>query len=319
MSSNIDTSGINTQFPVQGTDNPSQGFRDNFSSIASQLDIAASEITDLQDAVNNVTFTLNTATATVLGGVKIGSGVDISGDGTISVPPGAYTLTTATTTQLGGVKIGSGVNISGDGTISVTPGAYTLPTATANTLGGVKIGTGINITNGVISIAAGYGATGPTGATGPVGATGPASSIPGATGPTGATGPSGSFNATRNDYTVTVTNLASNDTATTTINAAKSYMLFKIDVSTASWVRIYTDAASQSADIGRSSLVDPALGSGVIAETITTGSKTIIISPATIGFNNENPVTTAIPITVTNLGNVTTSISVTLTLLPIEA
>ena len=54
----------------------------------------------------------------------------------------SYVLPTASTSTLGGVKIGSGINIS-NGVISVTSSSsssYVLTTATYNTLGGVKIG-----------------------------------------------------------------------------------------------------------------------------------------------------------------------------------
>lgn len=48
----INTNGLNTNFPTPGvTNNPSQGFRDNFTSIKTNLDTAASEITDLQNKV----------------------------------------------------------------------------------------------------------------------------------------------------------------------------------------------------------------------------------------------------------------------------
>lgn len=60
-----------------------------------------------------------------------------------------YTLPAAAADALGGVKIGSGVNISGDGTLSVP--AYELTPATADTLGGVKVGAGLTITDGVLS------------------------------------------------------------------------------------------------------------------------------------------------------------------------
>jgi hypothetical protein len=61
-----------------------------------------------------------------------------------------YTLPTASTSILGGVKVdGSSIRISG-GVISAT--AYTLPTASTSTLGGVIVdGTTITISNGVIT------------------------------------------------------------------------------------------------------------------------------------------------------------------------
>jgi hypothetical protein len=72
--------------------------------------------------------------------------------------PSPYSLPTATESVLGGVKIGSGISIDGNGVISASS-AYTLPTATANTLGGVKIGSGVTITDGVISVSTAYAAT----------------------------------------------------------------------------------------------------------------------------------------------------------------
>ena len=94
-------------------------------------------------------YTLPTATASRLGGVKIGNGVNVANDGKISVD--SYTLPAATDNTLGGVKVGSGVNVDTAGTISVN--AYTLPAATSEVLGGVKIGSGVNVdTAGTISV-----------------------------------------------------------------------------------------------------------------------------------------------------------------------
>lgn len=49
--STINTSGIDVNYPIPGTNNSSQGFRDNFASIKNNLNIAANEITDLQTKV----------------------------------------------------------------------------------------------------------------------------------------------------------------------------------------------------------------------------------------------------------------------------
>jgi len=48
MASTIDTSTIDAAYPVAGIDNDSQGFRDNFNSIKTNLTTAGSEITALQ-------------------------------------------------------------------------------------------------------------------------------------------------------------------------------------------------------------------------------------------------------------------------------
>lgn len=57
MASQIDISGINANFPVAGTDNSSQGFRDNFTNIRIALSTATDEISSLQlnTAKTNVT------------------------------------------------------------------------------------------------------------------------------------------------------------------------------------------------------------------------------------------------------------------------
>jgi hypothetical protein len=51
MTSAINTNGINVNYPVPGINNSSQGFRDNFSAIKTDLNTAANEITDLQNNV----------------------------------------------------------------------------------------------------------------------------------------------------------------------------------------------------------------------------------------------------------------------------
>lgn len=58
--SNINTSGINVNYPVPGVNNSSQGFRDNFASIKINLDTAYNELTDLQNKVIVKTALANT-------------------------------------------------------------------------------------------------------------------------------------------------------------------------------------------------------------------------------------------------------------------
>ena len=47
--SQINTNGIDVNYPVPGTNNSTQGFRDNFAQIRGQINLAANEITDLQN------------------------------------------------------------------------------------------------------------------------------------------------------------------------------------------------------------------------------------------------------------------------------
>lgn len=60
-----------------------------------------------------------------------------------------YVLPAATSAKLGGVKVGSGIDVDSNGVIS-----YTLPTASSSAKGGVKIGTdgSLVITNEVLSV-----------------------------------------------------------------------------------------------------------------------------------------------------------------------
>lgn len=51
MTSKVTSTGINSQYPVPGKNNSSQGFRDNFAAIANNLEQASQELTDLQSKV----------------------------------------------------------------------------------------------------------------------------------------------------------------------------------------------------------------------------------------------------------------------------
>jgi hypothetical protein len=124
---------------------------------------------------------------------------------------------------------------------------------------------------------------------------------------------------TRTTASVTTTTIANNATANASITGFKTYTLLKITTSAACWVRIYTDAASRSNDSGRVQGTDPLPGSGVIAEVISTTAQSIVISPGTIGFNNESSPTTAIPVAITNLSGSSAAITVAVVILQLEA
>jgi hypothetical protein len=94
----------------------------------------------------------------------------------------------------------------------------------------------------------------------------------------------------------------------------------KVGLSTAGWLRLYTDSTSRENDANRSVGTDPIPGSGVIAEVITTGiSTTQIVSPFVMGGNLDNPVDTTIYASIKNLSGTTQSITATLTILQLEA
>jgi hypothetical protein len=129
---------------------------------------------------------------------------------------------------------------------------------------------------------------------------------------------SGPSLAVRTTINATTPGLANNATLNVDLVGFRSYVLMKIQVNTACWVRIYTDTASRTADASRPINTAPTQGSGLIAQVVTAGSATSLISPAAVGFNNESSPTTTIPIAVTNLSGVTTTITVTLTVLQLE-
>jgi hypothetical protein len=268
---------------------------------------------------NSLSYSLPAATTTELGGVKVGGRLSIN-NGILSADDQQYTLPIAGTSAgvLGGVKVdGTSISIT-DGVISSTY-SYSLPIAevsAAGQLGGVKVdGSTITITDGVIT--APYSYTLPTATNFTLGGV----KVDGST----ITITDGAISAVPtavavNRTTVTVTSgtLAAGATGTFDISGFKSYLLFKIQTSASAWVTLYTDTSSRTADSTRLQTVDPLPGSGVIAEVITAGAEIIVISPGTIGFNNEVVPTSNIPIKIVNKGAVPAAITITLTLVKIE-
>lgn len=71
-------------------------------------------------------------------------------------PESSYTLPTAAANVLGGVKVGNNLSIDANGVLSASGSSYNLPIAAANVLGGVKVGSGLSIdANGVLSSSGG--------------------------------------------------------------------------------------------------------------------------------------------------------------------
>ena len=134
-----------------------------------------------------------------------------------------------------------------------------------------------------------------------------------------ATTSAGSGLVSRTAVSETTASLANGATGDISIVGAKGYILYKIQTSVAAWVRIYTTTAARTADSSRAEGVDPLPGAGVIAEVITTGAATIIMSPGVFGFNDEAIPTTSIALAVTNKSGSTSVVTVTLTILQVEA
>ena len=64
-----------------------------------------------------------------------------------------YHLPIASATTLGGIKVGNNLTIETDGTLNAESTEYNLPVATASTLGGIKVGSGLTISDAVLSAA----------------------------------------------------------------------------------------------------------------------------------------------------------------------
>lgn len=63
-----------------------------------------------------------------------------------------YHLPIASATTLGGIKVGNNLTIEEDGTLNAESTEYNLPVASSSTLGGVKIGSGLTMNDAVASV-----------------------------------------------------------------------------------------------------------------------------------------------------------------------
>ena len=115
------------------------------------------------------------------------------------------------------------------------------------------------------------------------------------------------------------TSLADGAEADLDITGFKAYTLMAITTDRAARVRLYVTAATRTADAARAEGVDPTSDAGLIAEVITTGAETVIISPGAYGFNLESSTTTNIPCRVTNKSGGTSTVQVDLLILQLEA
>jgi len=244
-------------------------------------------------------YTLPTAAANTKGGVKIGSGLTMTGE-TLSADASAITVqeegsslsTAATTLNF----VGSNVTASGTGavkTITITDSDTQLTTEQVQDIVGAMFSsnTETNITatyqdsDGTIDLVA--------------------------------TASSGL--QSRTTGAATSTGLADAAAGNLTIVAAKTYVLQKIQTSHAAWVTVYTDSTARTNDAARSESTDPLPGTGVIAEVITSDGATQPITPGTIGWNNEGTPTTNAYVKVVNKSGNTADVTVTLHFVAVEA
>jgi len=125
---------------------------------------------------------------------------------------------------------------------------------------------------------------------------------------------------TANATTASLANDASGNIDITT--NAPSLLLQRIETDQAAWIRVYTSDQARTDDAARVITDDPAPGSGVLAEIVTTGAGTQAMTPGTVCYFDADAAGTRSNdafVAVQNLSGGTTTIQVTLTFVALEA
>jgi len=237
------------------------------------------------------------------------SGVTWQWDGSTWIAQGisgSYSLPIASSSTLGGIKIGNNLSIAADGTLSAT--AATVNSFTNFAVAGQNTVTADSSTD-TLTLIPGTGITITTNST--------SDSI--TINSTGGGGSTAGGLSSRTTANATTASLANDAAGNITITAAKTYALLKIQTSHAAWVTLYTDSASRTADASRTQNTDPSPGSGVLAEVVTTGAQTILMTPTVYGFNDDSTPSSIVYLKVVNKSGSTATITVTLTYLQLEA
>ena len=124
---------------------------------------------------------------------------------------------------------------------------------------------------------------------------------------------------TRAEVSGTTASIANGVSTDLDIVGHKTYALMTIQTSHAAWVTLYTSNSARTADNSRLETEDPQPSDGIIAEVITAGAETVIIGPATIGYNLETTPTTNIPVKVRSKHGSSVAHTITLNVLKLEA
>ena len=259
-------------------------------------------------------YTLPTASASILGGIKVGNNLTInSTTGVLDAQTGASVNCFSTIAVSGQNNV---VADSNSDTLTLAAGTnVTLATnnssdtITINAAGGALTiqDEGVDLTTDATTlnfVGAGVTASG-TGATKTITITGG--------------GGGGSGLQARTSANAATASIANGATANIEIAAAKTYALQKIQTSAAAWVTLYISAAARTADASRNETTDPLPGAGVIAEVITSDGAIQNITPGTLGWNDEGTPTTDAYLKVVNKSGSTQAITVTLHFVALEA
>jgi hypothetical protein len=160
--SNINTNSIDVNYPVPGINNSTQGFRDNFTSIKTNLNTAATEITDIQNkavvksaltgtVLNNDMANTLISNASVQGfrTKTYNLGDNLPGTVTIDVTKADFqygTITQNTTVSFGGwAPSGTQSNVEIRFNIANAQAYITFPSTTINAGANVQSGMGLSM------------------------------------------------------------------------------------------------------------------------------------------------------------------------------
>ncbi len=295
-----------------------------------------------------INFPATTSQATDGSFTHTSSGITWAWDGTTwnaQGVTGSYSLPTASTTVIGGVKIGSNLTIAGDGTLDAQTGASVDCFKTIAISGQNSVVA--DSSSDTLTFAAGTGitlATNNSSDTITINATGGGGSYTDSdvdthlnqSNPTsgyilswngsdyawvaqsGGGGGSGLQSRTSANAATSASHAV--DTAEDIqITVAKTYALQKIQTSAAAWVTLYVSNSARTLDGSRNETTDPLPGAGVIAEVITSDGATQNITPGTLGWNDESTPSTDAYLKVVNKSGSTQPITVTLHFVALEA
>jgi hypothetical protein len=126
--STINTNGLDVNYPIPGQNNTTQGFRDNFTNIKQNLNIAANEISDLQNKVVVKTALANTTINNDMANTLISNASTLGFRATTYNLGNALVGTVPVSCTLGDLQYG---NLAGNVTLNIGSWA---PTNTLSTL-----------------------------------------------------------------------------------------------------------------------------------------------------------------------------------------
>ena len=135
--------------------------------------------------------------------------------------------------------------------------------------------------------------------------------------PSSAGGGGGASRVSEVETTSSIANGASASVQYATLG--KSFALQKVTVNKQCWVRIYSDTTARTADASRTQGTDPADGSGVIAEFISTGAGNteFKITPSIMGWLDDSE--TEVPVAIQNNSGSAGTVQVTIDALKLES